>query len=251
VVLVGAVAEMDIEIGVIALPTVALSEATDVVTSSGVVKVDVVEVVPAPLLLAAVVVTEYVVPGASPLAEIVVVVAVSVIAAPPPRGVRVDEYSVIVAPPVEVGAVTVIVAAVGAVAAAAVIEGAEGGAAGVVMVDEAAVVAPSPTALVARVVIAYVVPGSNPVSVTAFAICAAVTVNVIGVPPPVGVAMISYSVIADPPLFVAAPIFIVAVVAVAADAPTVAGAPGTVAGVTAAEATEAADPPLILFATAL
>ena len=135
--------------------------------------------------------------------------------------------------------------------AADVIEGAEGGAAGVVIVDDAAVVAPSPTALVARVVIEYVVPGVNPVSETAFAISAAVTVNLIGVPPPAGVAMISYSVIVDPPLLVAAPIFIVAVVAVAADAVTVAGAPGTVAGVTAAEATEAADPPLMLFATTL
>ena len=58
VVLVGEAAEIDAEIGVIALPTVALSEATDVVTVSGVVNVVVVEVVPAPLLLAAVVVTE-------------------------------------------------------------------------------------------------------------------------------------------------------------------------------------------------
>jgi hypothetical protein len=58
VVLVGEAAEIEIEIGVIALPTVALSEATDVVTSSGVVNVVVVEVAPAPLLLAAVVVTE-------------------------------------------------------------------------------------------------------------------------------------------------------------------------------------------------
>jgi hypothetical protein len=251
VVLVGAVAEIEADIDVIALPTVALRLERDVVTSSGVVNVDVVEVVPAPLLLAAVVVTEYVVPGASPLVEIVVVVEVSVTAAPPPRGVRVAEYSVIDAPPVDVGTDTAIVAAVADVAAAEVIEGAEGGAAGVVIVDEAAAVAPSPTAFVARVVIAYVVPGVNPVSVTALAICAAVTVNVIGVPPPVGVAMISYSVIADPPLFVAAPIFTVAVVAVAADALTVAGAPGTVAGVTAAEATEAADPPLMLFATTL
>jgi hypothetical protein len=251
VVLVGAVAEIEADIDVIALPTVALRLERDVVTSSGVVNVDVVEVVPAPLLLAAVVVTEYVVPGASPLVEIVVVVDVSVTAAPPPRGVRVAEYSVIDAPPVDVGADTAIVAAVADVAAAEVIEGAEGGAAGVVIVDEAAAVAPSPTAFVARVVIAYVVPGANPVSVTALAICAAVTVNVIGVPPPVGVAIISYSIIADPPLFVAAPIFTVAVVAVAADALTVAGAPGTVAGVTAAEATEAADPPLMLFATTL
>jgi hypothetical protein len=250
VVFVGEVAEIEVDIDVIALPTVALRLERDVATSSGVVKVDVVEVVPAPLLLAAVVVTEYVVPGASPLVEIVVVVDVSVTAAPPPRGVRVAEYSVIDAPPVDVGAVTVIIAVVAVVAAAEVIEGAEGGAAGVVMVDEAAV-APSPTAFVARVVIAYVVPGVNPVRVTALAICAAVTVNVIGVPPPVGVAMISYSVMVDPPLFVAAPMFIVAVVAVAADALTVAGAPGTVAGVTAAEAAEAADPPLMLFATTL
>jgi hypothetical protein len=67
----------------------------------------------------------------------------------------------------------------------------------------------------------------------------------------VGVAIISYSRIVDPPLFAAAPILIVAVVAVAADAERVAGAPGTVAGVTAAEATEATDPPLMLFATTL
>ena len=170
VVLVGDAAEIEVEIGVIALPTVALNEATDVVTSSGVVNVVVVEVVPAPLLLAAVVVTEYVVPGARPLVEIVVVVDVSVTAVPPPSGVRVAEYSEIDAPPVDVGAVTAIVAAVAEVAAADVIDGAEGGAAGVVIVDEAAVVAPSPTALVARVVIEYVVPAVNPVSVTALAI---------------------------------------------------------------------------------
>jgi hypothetical protein len=170
VVLVGEAAEIEIEIGVIALPTVALNEATDVVTVSGVVNVVVVEVAPAPLLLAAVVVTEYVVPGARSLVEIVVVVDVSVTAVPPPSGVRVAEYSVIDAPPVDVGAVTAIVAAVAEVAAADVIDGAEGGAAGVVIVDEAAVVAPSPTALVARVVIEYVVPAVNPVSVTALAI---------------------------------------------------------------------------------
>jgi hypothetical protein len=170
VVLVGEAAEIDVEIGVIALPTVALSEATDVVTVSGVVNVVVVEDAPAPLLLAAVVVTEYVVPGARPLVEIVVVVDVSVTAAPPPRGVRVAEYSVIDAPPVAVGAVTAIVAAVADVAAADAIVGAEGGAAGVVIVDEAAVVAPSPTTLVARVEIEYVVPAVNPVSVIALAI---------------------------------------------------------------------------------
>jgi hypothetical protein len=170
VVLVGEAAEIEVEIGVIALPTVALNEATDVVTVSGVVNVVVVEVAPAPLLLAAVVVTEYVVPGARSLVEIVVVVDVSVTAVPPPSGVRVAEYSEIDAPPVDVGAVTTIVAAVADVAAADVIEGAEGGAAGVVIVDEAAVVAPSPTALVARVVIEYVVPAVNPVSVTALAI---------------------------------------------------------------------------------
>jgi hypothetical protein len=169
-VLVGDAAEIDVEIGVITLPTVALSEATDVVTVSGVVNVVVVEVVPAPLLLVAVVVTEYVVPGARLLGVIVVVVDVSVIAVPPPSGVSVAEYPVIDAPPVDVGAVTAIVAAVADVAAADVIEGAEGGAAGVVIVDEAAVVAPSPTALVARVVIEYVVPAVNPVSVTALAI---------------------------------------------------------------------------------
>jgi hypothetical protein len=170
VVFVGEVAEIDVEIGVIALPTVALSEATDVVTVSGVVNVVVVEVVPAPLLLVAVVVTEYVVPGARPLGVIVVVVDVSVIADPPPSGVSVAEYPVIDAPPVDVGAVTTIAAAVADVAVADVIEGAEGGAAGVVIVDDAAVVAPSPTALVARVVIVYVVPGAKPGSVTALAI---------------------------------------------------------------------------------
>ena len=146
---------------------------------------------------------------------------------------------------------TEIVAAVGDVAAAEVIAGAEGGAAGVVIVDAAAVVAPSPTALVARVVIAYVVPGSNPLIVTALEISAAVTVIRIGVPPPVGVAMISYSMIADPPVTVAAPIVTDADVAVAADADTEAGAPGTVAGVTAADATDALEPPLTLFATTL
>jgi hypothetical protein len=251
VVPVGAAAEIEVEIGVISVPTVAVRVETDVVTSSGVVNVEDVDVDPAPLLLAAVVVTEYVVPGARLVGVIVVVVDVSVTAAPPPRGVSVAEYSVIAAPPVDVGAVTEIVAAVADVAAAEVIEGAEGGAAGVVIVDVAAVVAPSPTALVARVVIAYVVPGAKPLIVTALEISAAGTVTRIGVPPSVGVAIISYSIIVDPPVTVAAPIVTDADVAVAAVADTEAGAPGTVAGVTAAEATDAAEPPLMLFATTL
>jgi hypothetical protein len=58
-------------------------------------------------------------------------------------------------------------------------------------------------------------------------------------------------VIVDPPFVVDAPILTDAVVAEAADAETLAGAPGTVAGVTAAEATEAADEPIALFATTL
>jgi hypothetical protein len=251
VVPVGDDAEIDVVTGVISIPTVPLIDAADVVTKSGVVKVVVVDVVPVPLLFSATVVTEYVVPGAKLLGEIVVVVDVSVIAVPPPRGVSVAVYPVIAPPPVEVGAVTEIVAAVADVAAAEVIAGAEGGAAGVVIVDAAAVVAPSPTALVARVVIAYVVPGSKPLIVTALEIWAAGTVIRIGVPPPVGVAMISYSIIADPPVTVAAPIVTDADVAVAADVDTEAGAPGTVAGVTAADATDALEPPLTLFATTL
>jgi hypothetical protein len=138
---------------VIAVPTVPLIEAADVVTKSGVVKVVDVDVVPLPLLFSATVVTEYVVPGARVVGEIVVVVDVSVIAVPPPIGVSVAVYPVIAAPPVDVGAVTEMVAALEDVAAADVIEGADGGAAGVVIVDAAAVVAPSPTAFVARVVI--------------------------------------------------------------------------------------------------
>jgi hypothetical protein len=63
--------------------------------------------------------------------------------------------------------------------------------------------------------------------------------------------MISYSMIADPPVTVAAPTVTDADVAVAAEADTVAGAPGTVAGVTAADATDALEPPLTLFATTL
>ena len=157
----------------------------------------------------------------------------------------------IAAPPVDVGAVTEIVAALDDVAMAEVIDGAEGGAAGVVIVDVVAVVAPSPTALVARDVIVYVVPGARPLIVIALEICAAVTVIRIGVPPPDGVAMISYSIIADPPVTVAAPIVTDADVADAEVADTEAGAPGTVAGVTAADAADAADPPLALFATTL
>jgi hypothetical protein len=63
--------------------------------------------------------------------------------------------------------------------------------------------------------------------------------------------MISYSVIADPPVTVAAPTVTEADVAVAADADAEAGAPGTVAGATAADATDALEPPLTLFATTL
>jgi hypothetical protein len=63
--------------------------------------------------------------------------------------------------------------------------------------------------------------------------------------------MISYSIIAEPPDTVAAPIVTEADVAVEAVADTEAGAPGTVAGVTAADAAEADDAPLALFATTL
>ena len=94
-------------------------------------------------------------------------------------------------------------------------------------------------------------PGARPLIEIALEICAAGTVIRIGVPPPDGVAMISYSIIADPPVTVAAPIVTDADVAVAAVADTEAGAPGTVAGVTAADAVDAADPPLALFATTL
>ena len=248
---VGEDAEIDAVTGAIAVPTVPLIDAAEVVTRSGVVNVADVDVVPVPLLFSATVVTEYVVPGAKSLGEIVVVVDVSVIAVPPPRGVSVAVYPVMMPPPVDVGAVTEIVAVVADVAVAEVIAGADGGAAGVVIVDVAAVVAPSPTALVARVVIAYVVPGSKPLIVTALEICPAGTVKRIGVPPPDGVAIISYSMIADPPVTVAAPTVTDADVAVAAIADTEAGAPGTVAGVTAADATDALDPPLTLFATTL
>lgn len=251
VVPVGDDAVIDPETGVIAVPTVPLIDAADVVTKSGVVKVVDVDVVPLPLLFSATVVTEYVVPGARFVGEIVVVVDVSVTAVPPPIGISVAVYPVILAPPVEVGAVTEIVAALDDVAAAEVIPGADGGAAGVVIVDAAAVVAPSPTAFVARVVIVYVVPGDRPLIVTALEICATGTVMRIGVPPPDGVAIISYSMIADPPVTVAAPIVTDADVAVAAVADTEAGAPGTVAGVTAADAVDAAEPPLTLFATTL
>jgi hypothetical protein len=96
-----------------------------------------------------------------------------------------------VAPPVKVGAVTTTVAAVVEVAVAEVMVGAPGGAAGVVKVDVAAVVAPSPTAFVAKVVIVYCVPAASPEIVTALAICAAVNVVTIGVPPPTGVAITS------------------------------------------------------------
>lgn len=251
VVPVGDDAVIDPETGVIAVPTVPLIDAADVVTKSGVVKVVDVDVVPLPLLFSATVVTEYVVPGARFVGEIVVVVDVSVTAVPPPIGISVAVYPVILAPPVEVGAVTEIVAALDDVAAAEVIPGADGGAAGVVIVDAAAVVAPSPTAFVARVVIVYVVPGDRPLIVTALEICATGTVMRIGVPPPDGVAIISYWMIADPPVTVAAPIVTDADVAVAAVADTEAGAPGTVAGVTAADAVDAAEPPLTLFATTL
>lgn len=154
VVPVGDDAVIEADSGVIAVPTVPLIDAADVVTKSGVVNVVEVDVVPLPLLFSATVVIEYVVPGARLFVVIVVVVDDSVIAVPPPIGVRVAVYPVIAPPPVDVGAVTEIVAAVVDVAVAEVIAGADGGAAGVVMVDAAAVVAPSPTALVARVVIA-------------------------------------------------------------------------------------------------
>ena len=63
--------------------------------------------------------------------------------------------------------------------------------------------------------------------------------------------MISYSIIGDPPVTVAAPTLIVADVAVAAEAVTDAGAPGTVAGVTGDDATDAADVPIPLVAVTL
>jgi hypothetical protein len=91
----------------------------------------------------------------------------------------------------EVGAVTTTVASVVEVAVADVIVGAEGGAEGVVIVEAAVVATPLPTAFLATVEIVYCVPAASPVIVTALAICAAVTVITIGVPPPAGVAITS------------------------------------------------------------
>jgi hypothetical protein len=178
-------------------------------------------------------------------------VDVSIIVDPPPTGVNVVVYPVIWAPPFDAGADMVIVAAVEEVANAVEIDGAVGGAAGVVIVEAAVVVAPSPTAFVAKTAIEYWVPADNPGKLMALAIWAALTVSRIGVPPPVGVAMISYSIIVDPPVTVAAPTLMVAEVAVAAEAVIDAGAPGTVAGVTGDEATEAAEEPIALVAVTL
>lgn len=74
---------------------------------------------------------------------------VSVTSVPPPTGVKVVEYPVILAPPLDVGAEIVIFAEVLPDAAADVIPGAVGGAAGVVIVEDATVSTPLPTALVA------------------------------------------------------------------------------------------------------
>ena len=57
VVFVGDAPEIEVLIGEIALPTCPVAEDTDVVTPSGVVNVDEVDVAPAPLLFDAVVVT--------------------------------------------------------------------------------------------------------------------------------------------------------------------------------------------------
>ena len=50
---VGLAPEIDVTIDVIGVPNVALNEAVDVVTASGVVKVDAVEAVPVPTLFVA------------------------------------------------------------------------------------------------------------------------------------------------------------------------------------------------------
>jgi hypothetical protein len=82
-------------------------------------------------------------------------VLVSVTEEPPPTGVRVVEYPVILAPPLDVGAEIVIFAEVLPDPAADVIPGALGGAAGVVIVEDATVSTPLPTAFVATTFIEY------------------------------------------------------------------------------------------------
>ena len=104
------------------------------------------------------------------LAATEVDVEVSITIEPPPTGVSVVVYPVICAPPFEVGAVKVIVAAVAEFATAVEIDGAVGGAAGVVIVEAAVVVAPSPTAFVAKTATEYCVPADSPFRVTALPI---------------------------------------------------------------------------------
>ena len=80
---------------------------------------------------------------------------VSVTSVPPPTGVKVVEYPVILAPPLDVGAETVTFAEVLPDATADVTPGALGGAAGVVIVEDATVSTPLPTALLATTFIEY------------------------------------------------------------------------------------------------
>ena len=107
---------------------------------------------------------------------------VSVTDEPPPTGVRVVEYPEILAPPLDVGAEIVIFAEVLPEAEADVIPGALGGAAGVVIVEDATVSTPLPTALVATTLIEYCVPAASPEMVIALLIADAVTVSTIVAP---------------------------------------------------------------------
>jgi hypothetical protein len=121
VVSVASVAVIDVEIGVIALPTVALAVATDVLTSIGVVNVetDVVDA-PAPAELTATTVIEYSVPGESPVIDTGEPIAEesgdAVPIDPDEIGETVTVYESIVAPPSNVAAPIVILAVVGDVA---------------------------------------------------------------------------------------------------------------------------------------
>ena len=109
--------------------------------------------------------------------------------------------------------------------------------------------APVPALFAAALVTVYVVPGVSPVAEILVAAVAVVITT--AAPPPLGVKVVTYPLIAAPPVFVGALTVIVAVVAVDPEAPTIVGAAGATAGVLTAEANVAGAPaPTPLVATA-
>jgi hypothetical protein len=156
-VFVSPVATIDVVTGEMAVPTVALMDAVDTWTSTGVAIIDVVVDEPDPAELFATTETVYSVPGVNPVtatgAEMAAAVGVAVPTAPDVTGETVTLYEVIAAPPVSVAGSIETLAVVVEVVVAATAAGAPGTFAATVIVTVAVPVEVAPPATVVEAVI--------------------------------------------------------------------------------------------------